>query len=53
MDILLSTGLIFTEFESIDRGGAYFSVNIRLYHMFLRLWSEISLFHKLIYDAAF
>ena len=22
------------------------------YHMFLRLWSEISLFHKLIYDIA-
>ena len=23
-----------------------------IYHMFLRLWSEISLFHKLIYDIA-
>ena len=25
---------------------------ISIYHMFLRLWSEISLFHKLIYDIA-
>ena len=25
---------------------------ILMYHMFLRLWSEISLFHKLIYDIA-
>ena len=22
------------------------------YHMFLRLWNEISLYHKLIYDIA-
>ena len=29
----------------------YLSRNL-IYHMFLGLWSEISLFHKLIYDIA-
>ena len=34
----------------------YYTLNnifiLKFYHMFLRLWSEISLFHKLIYDIA-
>ena len=38
------------DFPAVTEGWLLF--DIRFYHMVLDLWSEISLFHKLIYDIA-